>query len=219
MENLLSDFLECNYIPGKPILLALSGGPDSLALFHLLVDCQKKMPLQLGVAHIDHGWRPESPREAEQLKHLVEHYHLPFHLKKLDPSRLKGNLEDASRRERLAFYRHLCSEYGYQAVLLGHQRDDQAETVLKRILEGASLPFLAGLEERTYLDGLMLWRPLLRISKRQIVYWLQERGIKAFEDSTNLDPKFLRGRFRSVIVPQLSKDFGKQVEGNLWKLG
>ncbi len=219
MKDDLFHFLKLHYRPDVPVLLGLSGGPDSLALLYLLLEYRKTAPLQLGIAHVDHAWRPESGEEARQIEELAQQLGLAFHAIRLDPAKLKGNLEAASREERLKFFRALCQEHGYQAVLLGHQADDHAETVLKRVLEGSSLPYLSGLQPVSEVQGVVLWRPLLGIRKKEIIQWLKERKLVPFDDATNRDPRFLRGRFRTEIIPYLAKEFGKEVAGSLGRLG
>lgn len=212
LSTIVADFLTTHNNPNRPLLLALSGGPDSLALLHLLLEYQKNVSaLHFGVAHVDHGWRKESAQEAKILENMVSKMGLPFHLKTLDFSSLKGNLEAVGREERLKFFKDLCNQCGYKAVLFGHHADDLAETVLKRTLEGAALPHLRGMREVSNLFGITVWRPLLTVNKSQLIEWLEERGLSGFKDSTNEDPRFLRGRFRSNILPFLSKEFGKEI--------
>lgn len=219
MEPYIKDFLKRYHDPKQPVLLALSGGPDSLALYQMLVEHQKKHPFSFAVAHVDHGWREESGKEARILEARAENDEVPFHLKKLNPAALKGNLEAECREERRAFFRELCGLYGYQAVLLAHHADDQAETVLKRFFEGSSLINARGLREVSAEPGLILWRPLLKYSKKEIVEWLDKKGLKGFEDATNLDPRFLRGRLRSNVIPALSQMFGKNISTSLLNAG
>lgn len=222
----LHQFLHRNLLHDRPILVALSGGPDSLALFHLLLEYQQKESLSLGIAHVDHGWRPESKQEARQLAELADTFKIPYHLKTLTPNLLKGNLEEACRQERLVFFSILCKKYNYQAVLTAHHANDQAETVLKRVLEGANLTSLSGLQEITTIktlglcdnkekDEVNLWRPLLKCAKSDILNWLEQKGLTAFDDKTNHDPKYLRARFRTKIIPYLNQAFGKDVQNNL----
>lgn len=219
LKHTVYHFLSEHLDPEKPVLLGFSGGPDSLALLYLLLECKKKKSLQLALAHVDHGWREESGDEAQQLQELAIKLHLPFHLKKLNPDALHGNLEAACREERLKFFKELAECHHYQAVILAHHADDQAETVLKRILEGANLSCAGGLKEKSELHGLPIWRPLLGITKATILNWLEERNHIAFTDKTNFDARFLRGRFRTQIIPYLAEMFGKEISGNLCHLG
>lgn len=217
MESVVNNFLEQKKL-NRPVLLALSGGPDSLALLHILLGLRQETGLQFAVAHVDHGWRPESNDEAQQLKNNCETLGLSFHSRKLDPSQLKGNLEAACRDERLRFFRELCAEHNYEAVLLAHHADDHAETLFKRLMEGTTLPHLHGLREVTEVNGLVLWRPLLQVTKKEIEGYIAHHNLKPFSDSTNFDPKYLRTRLRSLL-PELSKKFGKDVSSTLIRLG
>lgn len=215
MDDLFLKFLNSHCDWSRPVLIGLSGGPDSMALLHLLRECTQKKDLRIGVAHVNHCWRAESSYEAAQLEELVKNLGYSFHLKVLNPSELTGNLEDACRRERLAFFNELTHAYGYQAVILGHHRDDQAETVLKRFLEGASLVNLKGMEEIKRFGHLIVWRPLLNVQKKDILNWLTERKLSFFEDRTNLDSRFLRGKMRTTLIPYLKQEFGKEVTNSL----
>lgn len=220
-EKALFDFLNVQWIPGRRLLLGLSGGPDSLALLYLLIQYVNtnayELPLEL--AHIDHGWREESTDEAEKLANLAKELNLPFHLKTLNPTFLKGNLENACRVERLKFFKELSDDLGCCALLLGHHADDQAETVLKRLFEGANLFSLEGLQSVTYWEGMCIWRPFLSVRKKYILKWLDDHQKIPFEDSTNLDSKFMRGRMRTQLLPYLSDVFGKEVSPALCRIG
>lgn len=215
----LASFLRYNLNQGDNLLLALSGGTDSLALFYLLLECQKQIPFKLGILHVDHGWREESKYEAEKLKLLAENHALPFYLKVLPSTTLQGNLESACREARLSFYLEICKQENYRAVLLGHQLEDSAETVLKKIFEGASLASCNGIRGIVTINGLEIWRPLLGISKKVLAEWLEIRGILPFTDKTNFDTKFLRARMRQKIIPDLEHLFGKGIVTTLASIG
>jgi len=210
-------FLEKNYKPGQPILLGCSGGTDSLALFHALLDCASFFSLNLHVAHIDHSWRRESAREAADLKEHIDSKGIPFYLSVAKEG--EGSSEEAARHLRFHFFMQLYRQLGCQALLLGHHADDQAETVLKRILEGASLSALAGIREIMTYQHMQVWRPLLTIPKKKMVEWVQKKGLSAVEDPTNKEVKYLRSRMRVQIIPQLEASFGKAVSSNLVRLG
>lgn len=218
MFDQVARFLTTRCQPDASVLLAFSGGSDSVALLQLLLEFRQRHPLKLALAHVDHGWRKESDQEAKKIVEMAEKLKLPVHIKKLDPLLMKGNLEAACREERLRFFASLCSEYGYQAVLLAHHADDVAETVLKRVLEGATLSYLSPLNQETYIYGIKIWRPLLAVSKQQILSFLKEKELKWIDDKTNRDPKFLRARFRLQILPYLSEVFGKKVSPGLCQI-
>ncbi|NGX55570.1 MAG: tRNA(Ile)-lysidine synthase [Chlamydiae bacterium] len=215
IEKLFAHFFEEEWDREAKLLLGFSGGPDSRALFHLLLEGR----ILFEVAHVDHGWREESRAEAASLRQLCDRCGVTFHLKQLNMGREQRNLEELARKARLSFFRELCVEHELQAVLLGHHADDQAETVLKRVFEGASLPRLRGLTPVSEVAGVTLWRPLLAVTKEQILAWLHKRRITPFFDQTNQDPRFLRGRLRSDLLPYLSKIFGKEVSPSLCRLG
>jgi len=222
LPKTLADFMRAHWAPGQRLLLGLSGGPDSLALLHLLLNYAQQIhptTLPLELAHVDHRWRAESSAEAEQLAQLATQLNLPFHLKTLDPTQLTGNLEDACRQERLNFFKRLSDDQGCYAVLLGHHADDQAETVLKRLFEGASLPYLGGLKSENMWEGLRIWRPLLSCRKSDILAWLKTQQLTAFDDATNRDVAYMRGRMRAQILPTLTEQFGKEISTALCAIG
>lgn len=199
----IRQFFESHLDPNRPVLLGLSGGPDSLALFELLLDYRKSNKFLLAVAHVNHNYRPESDEEASQIRQWVEGVGIPFHEIKLKP--VRG--ENEWRKGRIHFFKELCSKYHYQAVLLAHHKDDQAETVLKRTLEGAHLRTLHGLRPLSQVEGVTFWRPLLEFRKGEI----SPSRFVPFTDASNQDPSFLRNRMRIKILPELSKQFGKEV--------
>ncbi|MCP5469990.1 MAG: tRNA lysidine(34) synthetase TilS [Chlamydiales bacterium] len=189
-----------------PLLLALSGGPDSMALYHLL----KSSGHPFEVAHIDHGWREESREEAAHLERSVE---VPFHLKRLEKG--EKNIEDTARKGRHSFFQEVLKNRSLEGVLLAHHADDLAETVLKRLLEGTRLTKLVGLEEVVEVEGMTFLRPLLSFRKKQIVSWLDEQKIQYFVDSHSSD---LRSRMRQMMLPFLSEQLGKEVVPSLCRI-
>ncbi len=216
MLQVLKKFLSLHWEKGRPVVLACSGGPDSKALLYLLIEAKQFFNIDLHVAHIDHGWREESGAEADVLKKEVEMLGLSFHLKKFQNVAQK---EGAARDGRYTALTEIAHEIDAQAILLAHQMEDQAETVLKRIFEGASLTACKGMKEVSRHREYVLWRPLLSISKKELMEWLENKNIGYFTDPTNLDAKYLRGRLRTSIFPFLEKEFGKSIVKNLCLLG
>ncbi len=214
------DFLHRHFKCKRSLLLGYSGGPDSRALLYLLLECQSHYKFDLHLAHVDHGWRKTSKKEAKLLCKEAEGLKLPFHLLTLKPGSFKkGNLEEQARDFRLAFFSKLYSAHDCQALLLAHQADDQAEIVLKRVCEGAHLSRLCGLSEVTALEKMQIWRPLLSAKKKELTAYLERRGLSYFTDITNTSPRFLRGRMRTELLPLLAKGFGKEIIDNFCHLG
>lgn len=213
-------FLESRVVPGKPILLGYSGGPDSKALLYLLIQCRRFFSFELHLAHVDHGWREESKGEAEAIQREADLLHLPLYVQILKPEDFSaGNLEEQGRNYRVQFFSHLYRQHNCQALILGHHADDQAEVVLKRVFEGASLFNLRGLSLESFLEGMKVWRPLLPFKKKEIAAWLSHKKMQYFEDPTNTCKNFLRGRMREEMLPLLKTSFGKEVSSNLCRLG
>ena len=211
-------FLKRTYHSGKPLLLGFSGGHDSRVLLELLIESRKKRPFTLLVAHVDHGWREESRLEAFELKEMVERRGLPFFLHTLKKPEDKRNLEDLCREERYAFFQRIYRENDCGALLLGHHADDQAETVLKRLFEGAHFTAFGAMQCVGAFRGMSVWRPLLEWARQDILAYLREKGLEALDDRTNADPAFLRARMRSGLVPDLEAAFGKNFRGNMTDL-
>lgn len=197
-------------------LLALSGGSDSMALFHCLLALDKRAFV---IAHVDHGWRKESQEEAKVLQKMAEQHQITFHLKTLDPSTLKGNLEASCRTARYAFFKEICLRYNLEGVMTAHHQSDQAETILKRVFEGTHWTNLPGLQAEGMVEGLKVIRPLLEIPKKVITDFLNEKQIHYFHDKTNDDVKFLRAKMRHQMLPELNHRFGKDVQPSLIHLG
>lgn len=219
MDSNLSDrleaFLDLHHEQNAPILLGFSGGIDSTALLHILLKCKKKYEIHL--AHIDHGWREQSQGEAEKLMAKAKNLGVVFHLQTLR-EKVVRNMEEYGREKRHIFFQEIAKKVGTRTLLLAHQADDQAETVLKRVFEGAAITKFSGLKDTSKLGGLTILRPLLSIYKKELKEFLQRNEIDWIEDPTNYSDQFLRGKMRSDIIPYLEKSFGKNIQDNLLRL-
>lgn len=189
----------------KKMCLGFSGGADSMALFLALY----KIGHPFVAAHIDHGWRDESFQEAQSLKVFSEKMGVPFYLKRLSKEDFQGNLESAARLKRLEFFKEVVSLEGAEGVLLAHHADDLAETTLKKVFEGVMLPNLSSMTAVANFEELFLFRPLLGVSKEDILAYVGSSSY--IQDETNFSDRFLRGRLRADLIPYLSKTFGKNV--------
>ncbi len=205
-------FLKEKLLLDHPVLIGLSGGPDSLALFHVLLAEKRNFPVH--IVHIDHGLRLESTKEAEELKALACKEKLPFHSVRLT-SQPSSNIEEWARQERLRFFKKIYQEVGAQALLLGHQSDEQLETVLKRLFEGAHAKHYSGMQKECEIDGMRIIRPCLSIPKEELWNWLKAHQHTPFDDASNRNCQFLRARMREEIIPLLERKFQKNLRKNL----
>jgi tRNA(Ile)-lysidine synthase len=196
--------------PG-PALVAVSGGPDSVALLDLLVQAQEAHRLELVVAHLDHGIHPESPQVAEQVKRLAESYGLPIEAGRVELGSSAG--ETRAREQRYAWLEVARARVGAHVILTAHHADDQIETVLMRVLAGSGPAGLAGMAP---VSGVVV-RPLLPFRRLELAAYLEERGLSAWLDPANSDPRHLRSWVRSEVLPLLKARL-PDVDGNLLRV-
>jgi tRNA(Ile)-lysidine synthase len=196
--------------PGYRVVVAVSGGPDSVCLFHLLRELAPRLGVIIdGIAHLNHKLRGEASEEDECfVAALAAQFNVPFYLEKEHVADAGGNLEQSARRARQAFFERLIREGAGDCVATGHTRDDQAETVLFRILRGSGLSGLAGILPVTR-EGLI--RPLLEVTRAEVKEFLRARGIAWREDETNLEPRFARNRIRNQLLPQLAREWNPHI--------
>ena len=191
--------------PGSRVGVAVSGGADSVFLLHALREMA-----DLSVVHVDHGIRGQASHDdAEFVRDLAEKFGLPFHILNANLPATAGNLEETARDVRHTFFRQLVASGTVDRIATAHTRNDQAETVLYRMLRGASLAGLAGILPVTK-EGLV--RPLLETDRAEIECWLRERGIAWRTDETNRDLSYARNRLRHDILPQLREAFNPRLD-------
>lgn len=197
-------------LPGKRIGVAVSGGGDSVALLRILQPLHESGLCTLVAIHVDHGWRPESASEAIWVRDLASKMGIGFRGETLASGEngAAARISEASARAgRLAAFAGIAARENLDAVALGHNADDQCETLLMRLLRGTSLQGLGGIRERRRvgIDGapLLLWRPLLRYSRAELRAFLESIGQDWLEDPSNESPKFFRNRIRKELVPLL----------------
>ena len=190
--------------PGSRCLVALSGGGDSVALLHLLVRLRRALGLEVCAAHLDHGLRPEAADDRRFARRLCRDLGVPFLGARADVralARRRGlSVEAAGRVLRYGFLREARRRLGADRVLTAHTADDQAETVLLRLVAGTGLRGLGGIRPRRR-DGVV--RPLLPFSREDLRTWLAARGLPWREDATNQVPEAPRTRVRLLLLPLL----------------
>jgi tRNA(Ile)-lysidine synthase len=192
------------------LLIAVSGGQDSLCLSKLLLDLQPKWIWHLGIVHCDHRWRSDSQANANHVENLAKTWELPFYLQTANEP-LKS--EAAARDWRYQVFTRIALENDYKYIVTGHTATDRAETLLYNLIRGTGTDGLQALTWQRFLThGLMLIRPLLEITRQQTAQFCQEFQLPVWEDVTNLDLKYARNRIRLELLPYLQEKFNPQVE-------
>lgn len=223
LERVRKTIIRYNMLPrGSRVAVAVSGGPDSVCLLHVLLELAPAFDVSLSVAHLNHQLRGTESNEDERfVAEMAARLRLPFYRASVDIAAAKDNLEQAGRSARRAFFAGLKAD----RVALGHTRDDQAETVLFRLLRGSGLRGLAGIYPVTagdsgrpsYIRPFYI-RPLIDVTRGEVVEFLRGRGIQWREDSSNLDPRFARNRIRGSLLPQLAREWNPQIGESLAQL-
>jgi tRNA(Ile)-lysidine synthase len=198
--------------------VAVSGGPDSVALLEALVELADRIGIRLGVAHFNHRLRgAESDADEAFVRQRAADLGLPFERDEAVPCETDGeNLEAAARRARYAFFDRLLEQGTFERIATGHTLSDQAETVLFRVLRGTGVTGLAAVRP-VREPGIV--RPLIDVSRREVIEWLEQRGSSWREDSSNRDPRFSRNRLRRDLLPRLREEWNPQVDEALARLG
>ncbi|MBW4084902.1 tRNA lysidine(34) synthetase TilS [Paenibacillus sp. S150] len=208
--------------PHDTIVVAVSGGPDSVALLHILHEIAlNRMPLTLICAHVNHGFRAESAEEAEAVRVLAGNLGIPFELAEFDiPSLVKESglgPEGAARQKRYQFLIDTAHRYAARSVALAHHADDQAETVLMRMLRGSGPSGLAGMRWKRTQNKVELIRPFLRINKTALVGLCRQEGLSYAEDASNLTTEYRRNAVRLELIPALEA-YNPKVKQSLLQL-
>jgi len=206
--------------PGDRVLVGVSGGPDSMALLHLLSRLAPDLKIRLGVAHLNHCLRgAAADRDAEVVRQAAEALHYPFHIARARLLKVKEklglSLEEAARRVRYAFYKKTMSSAGYNKLALGHQSNDNAEQMLMALLRGAGPRGLSGI---TPVRQACIIRPLINASRSQIETFVAQAGITCVLDASNNDLRFVRNRIRHHLLPLMASDYNPRIEANLNQL-
>jgi tRNA(Ile)-lysidine synthase len=206
--------------PGDRVLVGVSGGPDSMALLHVLTRLAPELKITLGVAHLNHHLRGEAAqRDAELVIGAAAALGWPGHMGRAHILKVKRrlglSLEEAARRVRYAFFRKTMIDGGYDKLALGHHRGDNAEQVLLALLRGSGPRGLAGIPP---VRANRIIRPLINTRRSQIEAFLSEAAITSIKDASNDDLGFARNRIRHHLLPLLASQYNPRIESHLNRL-
>ncbi len=205
--------------PGDTIIVAVSGGPDSLCLLDILNRIKKRLRLSLIVAHVNHGIRVrESEVEARFVRLKSFRMNLPFEQLSVSiPEIAKEksiSLEQAGRNARYEYFKKIYKKYKAQSIALGHHADDQVETVLMRLIRGSGIDGLKGIPAKRA----EFIRPLIECNQQEIETYCQRKKITYCIDSTNKEPMYLRNKIRHQLLPLLTEEYNPSIRSNLLQL-
>jgi tRNA(Ile)-lysidine synthase len=208
IEKVLTELKNtCKIDPERKVLVAISGGPDSLVLLHML----HLAGISMDAAHVDHMLRPSSSEEANRVREICQEWGVSCAIGKFDVATFaaekKLSIEAAARECRYRFLFEMAKGVDAQAVITGHTADDQVETILMHLLRGAGM---SGLQGMTVIENIKhwdmdipLWRPMLGVWRTEVIGYCEEHGLKPIQDNSNSDTRYFRNRLRHEVIPQL----------------
>lgn len=203
---------------GEYIVVAVSGGPDSVALLHIMNSLARRNGFKIHAAHLNHGLRDEAGSDEQFVIDLCREWGIDITSHKIDVGMLakskKKSVEEAGREERYRFMQNLCGQIGADKIATAHHRRDQAETVLMHLLQGTGAQGLQGMLPRRD----MIIRPLLALKQEDITTYINDNNLPFRIDSTNFDKNYLRNRIRWQLLPLLESDFNPRIEDSLCRL-
>ncbi len=199
------------------ILAGVSGGPDSITLLHVLNSLKKEYSLNIVIAHLDHKFRgEESAADRKFCEGLAKKYNLEIMWEEIDVpgiAKEKGiSPEEAARLARYDFFKRAAKEKNIDKIAVGHTRDDQAETVLMRIIRGAGMKGLGGISPVKEMMGNKIIRPLIEVSRKDVEDFIAEACLRFKKDSSNEKTIFTRNKIRLELIPLLEKDFNPNIK-------
>jgi len=204
---------------GDTVIVAVSGGADSLCLLSILKALTEKYDLKIIVAHLNHCLRPEAKQEEIGVSELSANMNLIFETREADIKKLKRKYkvseEVAGRSARYRFLLDVANRYKANKIALGHHMDDQAETVLLNILRGTGIDGLSGILPKTSRGRVILVRPLLCLKRYEIEEYCAQQGLKPYTDSSNLELIYTRNKVRLKLMPYLEKEYNPNLKEGL----
>ena len=206
--------------PKDSVVIGVSGGPDSVALLHVLSLIVPRFSLKLGVAHLNHCLRSnDSDKDAQFVEVLAKRYDLPCHTHKKDVLKYqienKLSLEEAARRVRYTFLNNVANTMQYNKIAVGHHSDDNAELILMNLFRGSGTQGLSGIPP---VRDHKIIRPLIKLNRSEIIDFLSQNKLEYVSDASNTDTKYLRNRVRHDLIPLIKTAYNPKISETLNRL-
>ena len=219
-KKVLAAILEYGLIEENDhIVVGVSGGPDSMALLYCLLEARKTIPFSIHIAHVNHGVRGEEAR-SDQLfvERISKELGLPYYtinVNMIEYGKERGiTAEEAGRELRYGFFRDILERHGRGKIAVAHNMNDQAETLLMRIMRGTGPDGLKGMDYKS--DDII--RPILGIDRKEIEDYIRQKGIETVLDKTNLQPIYSRNKVRLELIPYIEENFNPNIVTTLWRM-
>lgn len=220
-ETILNTIKRYNLIePNDTIIVAVSGGPDSMCLLNNLIELKQELQIKkLVVAHLNHMIREEAKAETEYVQEFCKKNEIECYVKFVDiikkSEELKIGTEECGRRERYAFFDEISEKVGANKIAIAHNRNDNAETVLMHLLRGSGISGLSGI--KPYREGKFI-RPIIKCDRVDIEKYCEEKNLQPKFDKTNKDNTYTRNRIRNELIPYIQREFNPNIIETLDRL-
>lgn len=201
----VNDYLTSKLSLNDTVVLGCSGGPDSMALFHLLLEFRKSLNINIICAHVNHKVRTESDNELVWLRKVCNKHKVIFESMIIE-NYGDDNFHNEARNIRYDFFESLVKKYNAKFLLTAHHGDDLVETILMRIVRGSTINGYAGFKQEVAMDGYSIIRPLIYVTKDEILEFDKKNNIDYVIDKSNFSDKYTRNRYRKVVLPFLKKE-------------
>jgi len=199
---------------GDIVMVGISGGPDSVALIHILNEIKHELGINLHLAHYNHQLRKGSHADEKFVKDLSEKLNLPCTIDCWKESKegINGSIEELARERRFSFFVKLAKKIQANCIALAHSQDDLAETVLMRIIRGTGLQGMRSILPKRMIQNHVFIRPLLETKKKELHQYLKKKNLLFRHDPTNNQTQFFRNKIRLQLIPIIEKDYNKNIK-------
>ncbi len=219
MKNIVEKFLKKKNLLNEKAnyIIAFSGGFDSMALADILINLAEEYGFKVILAHLNHNWRGnKSKREEVNCANFAKEHNVTFYTETL-PKDLP-HTETIAREERYSFLERTAKKFKAKGIFTAHTKSDNIETVLQRIIKGTGISGLQGIKEVRELENTYVYRPLLNVSRAEILNYCKEKNLNPNNDNSNKDIAYFRNKIRARLIPELKKSYDENVENAIARL-